>query len=228
MVMRVTNMSLEAYMQKHILDPLGMKCITFFPKQNPEIMARLMDMSQRDCGITKLGTAEDSNAKVVYTDETVWDIDSVACHGGAGLHGSPVEYQKMLHSICADDGKLLKSETIAEMFKPQLTDAARARIQELMSIPEMNQTYGGMQKGVRYDWGIGGMMNLDAFPGRSAGTLSWGGMPNLHWWCDRNAGMSGIIGCQIFPPGDVQIRELLKAWTKDLYLKAGLKEKAEM
>ena len=65
MVMRVTNMSLEAYMQKHIWAPLGMKYTTFFPKKSPEVMARLADMSERDCKVTMFGTAEDPNAKVV-------------------------------------------------------------------------------------------------------------------------------------------------------------------
>lgn len=228
MVMRVTNMSLEAYMEKHIWAPLGMKYITFFPTKNPEVMARLVDMSQRDSGITMFGTAEDPNAKLVHTDNTIWEIDSAACHGGAGTYGSPLDYQKMLHSICADDGKLLKSETIAEMFKPQLTDEARAKMQELVRIPEMNQVYGGIPMDVSVDWGIGGIMNLDAFPGRSAGSLMWGGYPNLLWWCDRRAGMSGILGSQINPPGDLKILELAKAWIVESYEKAGVKEKERL
>jgi hypothetical protein len=84
----------------------------------------------------------------------------VFCHGGAGGYGNPVEYQKMLHSICANDGRLLRSETIEEMFKPQLTDKARAKKNELNAIPEVNQGYGGVPAGVRVDWGIGGMINL--------------------------------------------------------------------
>jgi CubicO group peptidase (beta-lactamase class C family) len=64
MVMRVTNMTLEAYMQKHIWAPLEMKNATFFPKKSPEVMSRLADMSERDCAITMFGTAEDPNAKL--------------------------------------------------------------------------------------------------------------------------------------------------------------------
>ena len=179
MVARVTHMTLEAYMQQNIWAPLGMKNLTFFPKKDPEVMSRLADMSQRDCGITIFGTAEDPNAKLVYTSNTIWNMDSVECHGGAGGYGSPVEYQKMLHSICANDGKLLKAETVDEMFKPQLTEKARAKMEELNSTPEMNKVYGGIPIGARLDWGIGGIMNLDAFPGRSAGSISWGGKSDL-------------------------------------------------
>lgn len=177
MVSRVSNLSLEDYMKQNIWEPLGMKHITFFPKKNPEVISRLTDMSERDCPFTIFGTAEDANAKLKYTDNTIWNMDSVACHGGAGGYGSLVDYQKMLHSVCSDDGKLLKPATVDEMFKPQLTDAARAKMQELVEIPEMNQVYGGYPPGIKVDWGIGGIMNLTPLPGRSAGSIAWGGYP---------------------------------------------------
>jgi CubicO group peptidase (beta-lactamase class C family) len=227
MVMRVTNMSLEDYMAKNIWAPLGMKHITFFPKKRPDVMERLADMSQRDCGITMFGTAEDPNAKLVYTDNTIWDMDTTECHGGAGGYGSVLDYHKMLHSICSDDGKLLKPSTVDEMFKPQLTDAAQAKLQELIQTPEVNQMWGGLPKDVRWNWGIGGIMNLDAYPGRSAGSIAWGGYPNLLWYCDRRA-MSGIMGTQINPPGDVKVSELITEWVKATYEMAGVKEKEKM
>lgn len=226
MVMRVTNMSLEEYMAQNIWQPLGMKYVTFFPAKTPDVKSRLVDMSQRDSPVTMFGTAQNPDAKLEYTDKTIWAFDSVVgCHGGAGGYGAPLDYAKMVHSICADDGKLLKSETIAEMFKPQLTDAARAKINELNRIPELNRVYGGSPMDVTLDWGIGGIMNLDAYPGRSAGTIAWGGYPNLLWWCDRSAGISGIIGTQINPPGDLKVENLFKEWTKECYAKAGIKEK---
>ena len=172
MVMRVSKMSLDAYMQKYMWAPLRVKNITFFPKKSPELMSKLAGMSKRDCGTTMFGTAENKDAPLVYNDSTVWDMDSVACHGGGGGYASPVEYQKILHSICADDGKLLKSETIDEMFKPQLTEKAKAKMNELNQIEAVNQMFGAFPTTV--DWGIGGIMNLEAFPGRSAGSIAWG------------------------------------------------------
>ena len=227
MVMRVSNMSLEDYMKKNIWEPLGIKHLSFFPKKNPEIMSRLVDMTERDCPVTMFGTAEDPNAKLKHTDRTVWDMESVACHGGVGGYGSPLDHQKILHSICADDGKLLKSATIDEMFKPQLTEGARAKIQELMQIPEANQAFGGFPLGMKADWGLGGIMNLNALPGRSAGSIAWGGYPNLLWYIDRSSGMSGIVGTQIIPPGDVKVSDLMNNWTVATYKEAGvgIKEK---
>jgi hypothetical protein len=65
------------------------------------------------------------------------------------------------------------------MFKPQLTDAARASLTQQRAIPAVNDVFGGMPAEVRVDWAIGGIMNLDSFPGRSAGSMAWGGYPNL-------------------------------------------------
>jgi CubicO group peptidase (beta-lactamase class C family) len=228
MVTRVSNLSLEDYMKKNIWGPLGMNHITFFPKKDPEVMSRLADMSERDCPVTMFGTAEDPNAKLKYTDNTIWAIESVACHGGAGGYGSPLDYHKMLYSICADDGKLLKSATIDEMFKPQLTDAARAKMQELIEIPAMNQVYGGYPGGIKVDWGIGGIMNLNALPGRSAGSIAWGGYPNLLWYIDRRAGMSGIMGTQINPPGDMKVSSLMNEWIVACYKEAGVEAKEKL
>ena len=160
-------------MQKYIWGPLSIRDITFFPKKSTSVMEKLVDMSQRDGELTMYGTAKDPDGGLTFTEDMVWDLDTVVCHGGAGAFGGLVEYQKILHSICADDGKLLRSETIEEMFKPQLTEKARAKMNELNSIPEKNQVYGGPHGLV--DWGIGGMMTLDANPGRSAGSMTWGG-----------------------------------------------------
>jgi CubicO group peptidase (beta-lactamase class C family) len=228
MVMRVTNLSLEDYMKANIWGPLGIKNITFHPKQNPEVLSRLADMSERDCAVTMFGTATDKNAKLKYTSNGVWKMDSVTEHGGAGGYGSPQDYQKMLHSICSDDGKLLQSATIDEMFKPQLTDAARTKMQEFVDIPDMRQVYGGLPEGVKVDWGIGGIMNLTAMPGRSAGSISWGGYPNLLWYVDRKAGMSGMIGTQICPPGDVIVNTLTHEWTARCYKEAGVEPKEKL
>jgi hypothetical protein len=53
--------------------------------------------------------------------------------------------------------------------------------------------------------------------GRKAGSLSWGGYPNLMWWIDRSGGLAGIYGSQVCPPGDPASIKLNAAWEKDMY-----------
>ena len=45
------------------------------------------------------------------------------------------------------NGRLLKPETIEEMFKPQLTDQARAKKNELIAMSELNRSFGGIPLG---------------------------------------------------------------------------------
>ncbi len=34
------------------------------------------------------------------------------------------------------------------------------------------------------------------------GTIAWGGLPNLTWFANRTAGVSGFFGTQLFPSVD--------------------------
>lgn len=220
MVERVTNMSLEAYQQQHIWGPLGVKSFSFFPRVKPDIMTKMTDMSDREGGVTMFGTAADPNGKIVHREgKEIWNSGAEQCAGGAGGYGAPLDYQKVLQSILADDGILLKTETVKEMFKPQLTDAAQATLMEILKLPEMNQALGGLPLGTKVDWGLGGMMTMEDAGSRRKGTMLWGGYPNLMWFIDRVGGMSGIYGSQLSPPGDQKTIELFLKWVEELYKK---------
>jgi hypothetical protein len=41
---------------------------------------------------------------------------------------------------------------------------------------------GGIPKHIKKDWGLGGVLMMgDAEDGKKAGTMLWGGLPNLIW-----------------------------------------------
>jgi hypothetical protein len=43
---------------------------------------------------------------------------------------------------------------------------------------------GGQSKTVTKDWGLGGLLLMgDSEDGKKAGTMVWGGLPNLTWVC---------------------------------------------
>lgn len=216
------NITIGDYFEKNVFAPLGMKNFSFHPLSTPAVLKKLAAMSQRDTGCTVFGTAEDPNAKVVYTDETVWDMETKADYGGAGAYGPPLEYQKLLQSLCANDGKVLRPATVDLLFVPQLTEAGSAALNQKRSIPTVNDIFTGVPLDVPVDFGLGGMLNTVAYPGRSGFSLCWGGYPNLIWWVDKKAGLSGIFGTQINPCGDKQVLELFSEWTKEIYKRAGV------
>lgn len=41
----------------------------------------------RDGGVTPFGTVENKDAKVIASDETIWNPETKHCHGGAGAYG---------------------------------------------------------------------------------------------------------------------------------------------
>ncbi len=116
-------------------------------------------------------------------------------------------------------------EDAAEMFKPQLSEQTAQSFMDQCKIPEVNDCMGGMPMGTKLSWGIGGAVVMEDLPGgRKKGTMFWGGYPNLFWFCDREAGINGILGTQISMPGDKKTTEWMWEWEKELYKKAG-KEK---
>ena len=53
---------------------------------------------------------------------------------------------------------------------------------ELMFVLQINNAMGGAAKEVEKDWGLGGLLLLGDQPdGKAAGTMIWGGLPNLIW-----------------------------------------------
>jgi hypothetical protein len=93
------------------------------------------------------------------------------------------DFLKVLHSILADDGKLLTSRSIAMMFQPQLLPPSREALQKRVrdSTPE-SSFIGIFDQTLSYDWGLGGMLAMENEPsGRRRNSLFWSGMPNLFW-----------------------------------------------
>jgi CubicO group peptidase (beta-lactamase class C family) len=57
--------------------------------------------------------------------------------------------------------------------------------------------------GVRLRWGIGHMINMtDGANGRSAGSLTWGGLYNSYYWIDPKKRVAGVFMTQVLPFAD--------------------------
>lgn len=67
-------------------------------------------------------------------------------------------------------------------------------------------------------WGLGGLIVLDDCPdGRKAGTMIWGGLPNLLWFVDRKTGLTGFYATQVVPPGDEKCVDMNSAFVEGIY-----------
>ena len=217
LIMRLNNMSLEAYMQKYIWDPLGIKNITFHLELKPEVRKNLVRMTKRGNAAMR-GMAAPNDDKVQWTDERLYEDPIADEFGGAGGIGSAKEYLKILHSISADDGKLLMSETIDEMFTPQLGEGAQKAFSGFSSFLDESEMFSAHEIGTKVDYGLGGGLILsDKSTGVRSGTLTWSGLPNLLWTIDRESGLSLLYASNIVPFGDHKSRKFQQLFEKEMY-----------
>ncbi|KAI1095406.1 beta-lactamase family protein [Rostrohypoxylon terebratum] len=210
-VERLSGLSLEDYMRANIWDPLGAKYLSFFPESNPEMKARMIGMSSKD----------ESGKLVPIPDFMKMFGNKKDIYGGGAGFGSAESYLKILQSLCANDGKVLKKETVDEMFRPQLSPEAKKVLNALVGGNDFWRRIAGNSFDMDHqvlDYGLGGEIGTkDEVGRRKAGTMTWGGMPNLIWWIDREAGLCGALFTNLMPPGDVQVNKLMGLFELAVY-----------
>ncbi|MCJ1397015.1 hypothetical protein MMC11_000207 [Xylographa trunciseda] len=210
MVERVNdNISLQDYMKTHVWGPLGIKDMIFHLRDRPDLVKRLADLSMRD---------PSGSGKVLYVDDPGFRDDVDDALGGGGVFANAPEYLKVLQSILADDGKLLKSESVEKLFEPNLTKESQQALMKLLEDKQVNNQLGGMPLGTAKNWSLGGLLIQEDLPGwRRHSTLTWGGLPNLTWFIDRKVGLCGLYASQVIPPGDPKSVEMSGIFERAVY-----------
>ena len=108
---------------------------------------------------------------------------------------------------------------VDELLRPDMTPSARAGAMKALRNESTNNIYGGLPMGTEVAYAIGGMVVLeDLLPGRRPkGAVHCGGLLNVFFWMDRENGLSGIYGSQVFPAGDVKCLGLLAEFERGVY-----------
>jgi CubicO group peptidase (beta-lactamase class C family) len=213
-VERLTKLSLEEYMKANIWGPLGVKSMTFFPKKQPELDARVPMLSVRG-----------PDGKLYPFKEPFITTGVTGAFGGSGGYSTLGDYMTFLTSLLRNDGKLLKPESVDELFKPQLTPSQGQAFKDALLGP-MGAFFIGEFKADKHehDFAFGGVVFVEGYEDgrRNAGTLSWGGVANTFWMIDREAGLALTFGTQLIPPGDVKVEEVITVVEKEIYKMAGV------
>ena len=199
------GISLEAYVQEHICRPLGMSSTTFRLQERPLVKSRLMDMTVRmDDGTLIPGQSP-------FPDPAMDDV------GGAGIYTSVPDYLELLDDLIRERPRILRKETVAEMFKPQLdlaSPAAQALVENNAIVSSMTGS-GSYEDGMNF--GLGGCLSLKDLGVMRKATLAWGGMPNITWFANREHGVAGIYATQLLPPGDLQSAQMVQRFIDEVY-----------
>ncbi|KAK1965647.1 hypothetical protein LY78DRAFT_693297 [Colletotrichum sublineola] len=155
---RVTNTSLNEYIQTNICQPLGLQNVNMFP--TPQMKAQLAYMHQkRPDG--KVVTRDHilHRPLIVQSEE---EIRGCFNSGGAGMFAKPQEYTRIL-SVLLNDGtcpitkaQILKKETVDEMFTNQISKFPNFATQGLQDAkPDLSNYLPGLYpvpENIPQDW----------------------------------------------------------------------------
>ncbi|RHZ61815.1 serine hydrolase domain-containing protein [Aspergillus thermomutatus] len=211
-VERVTGRTLGEYMQQRIFNPLGITDAQFYPVTREDLRPRLVDLNPQDpdaLGRAVLGGGGDMNKQ------------GRGDFGGHGLFMSGTSYVKILHSLLASDGKLLRPATIDQMFQHRLTPQATAGHQAAVASPMGVFFRVGVDLETKMGHGLGGLLTLQDVDGWYGDrTLTWGGGLTLTWFIDRKNGLCGVGAVQATLPVDNDVVAGLKqTFRRDIYRK---------
>ena len=138
--------------------------------------------------------------------------------GGQGAVGSPTAYFKILESLLHDDEKLLKSETVKQMFSPQLVGGSKEACQQTHEMDMWKGKFSSHKVGTDLNWGLAGLLvQSDEDSGIKKGTLTWGGLPNLQWSIDRESGLALLYAGNVLPFGDPASYRYQQLFEKEMY-----------
>jgi CubicO group peptidase (beta-lactamase class C family) len=203
------NQPLGSFMQEHIWGPLGMASTTFRLRERPDIKSRMADMSIRaDDGTVQPGPSQH------HRENCPED------RGGGGACTSMSDYVKVLIALLKNDGTLLKPATIDLLFTPCLSSDAAKKLGDDWSKGRQKVDTDDIELKIakQVNHALGGMVSETDLPGgRKAGSMWWGGLPNLIWVIDRQTGLALLYGSQLLPTHEEVSRRTFRMFEAALY-----------
>lgn len=171
---RTVGESLDAYVKRSVWAPLGVdegEMPSYFPKPTSS-------------GNNVATSARGPDGKMVGVPDIAAPPAPEAAFGGEGMRGTMETFVRLLRSLALDDGVLLRPETAALLFEPQLRgrwDASKTALRDLLAGADWLSGVAPPQ-GDEYDWGLGGLLvDGDSHAYRRPGCLIWSGMFNSSW-----------------------------------------------
>ena len=196
LVEEMSGQPLDVYFRERIFGPLRMRDSGY--RTSDEQRSRQARVHQRQPD----GTLVPQPLEAAFTPE-FWS-------GGGPLYSTARDYltflQMLLHGGSSNGARILRPETVALMNKNHTGDIP-AGIMKTESPARSNDV--DLFPGAQIRWGLGYMLNMQPGPnGRSAGTVSWGGIFNTYYWIDPAKRVTGLIMTQILPFADQRVLKL--------------------
>jgi len=205
LVEAVSGQTLDAYFRDKIFAPLGMKDSGYITSDAQRARQARVHQRQAD------GTLVPQPLETPSTPE-FWS-------GGGPLYSTGPDYltflQMLLHGGSLNGAQLLRPEMVALMSQNHI-GTIPAGIMKTENPARSNDV--DFFPGAEVRWGLGYMLNMQPGPnGRSAGTVSWGGIFNTYYWLDPVQRVTGLIMTQILPFADQRVLQLYGQFESGVY-----------
>ena len=206
LIERASGQPLEDYFRDKIFGPLGMKDSGYV--MSPEQRARQ----------ARLHTRQPDDSLALQPLEPV-PVKAEFFSAGGPLYSTARDYltftQMLLRGGSFNGARILKPETVALMYQNHTGNIPCGVLKSDLK----NLSYDvDLFPGQELRWGLGFMRNEQAGPnGRSAGTVSWGGLYNTYYWIDPVKRVTGLIMTQILPFADPRVLKLYGQLERGVY-----------
>ncbi len=201
----VSGDSVGGYFKKNILDPLGMKDTVFII--SPRQQEREASLHRRKVdGSLAAQPMERKPTKQTFS-------------GGGGIYSTGPDYLTLIRALLRGGSlngvRILRPETVALMGQNQI---GKIDVGILKTTSPALSNDVDLCPGVNLKWGFGHMINMEAVAhGRSAGSLTWGGLFNTYYWIDPARRVAAVFMTQILPFADKDTLRLYGQFERGIY-----------
>ncbi|HML08240.1 MAG TPA: serine hydrolase domain-containing protein [Xanthobacteraceae bacterium] len=201
----ISGERLDRYFRQHILDPLGMSDTAFVI--SPQQRGREASVHRREPnGSLTPQPTEPQTAGQSFS-------------GGGGIYSTGPDYLTLIRMLMrggAIDGvRILHPETVALMGQNQIGQVEAGVLRT--TAPALSRDV-DFFPGISLKWGFGHMINMQAVPhGRSAGSLTWGGLLNTYYWIDPSKRIAAVFMTQVLPFADDRALHFYRQFERGIY-----------
>jgi CubicO group peptidase (beta-lactamase class C family) len=202
----VSGEPLDVYFRQHIFDPLGMRDTAF-----------VISAAQQAREASGHRRMPDGSLMAEPRERLVAPRRPLS--GGGGIYSTAPDYltfiRMLLHGGIGDGARILRPETVALMGRNQIGKLEAGRMRT--TAPQFSNDV-DFFPGVSLKWGFGHMINMQPIPGgRSAGSLTWGGLFNTYYWIDPQKRVAAVFMTQIVPFADPRALSVYGAFERAIY-----------
>jgi methyl acetate hydrolase len=210
---KISGMSLDQYIDKNIIQPLGLKNTGV--GLNHDQLKRFFTVH-----------AKDPEGNLTSTPLRMKESPEVM-PGGHYLYSSTEDYANFLLALLnngthpKNGAQILKPETVKKYIFTDMLPTVGCSSKGVGDIPSTAPPAtctGAMLPGINKGWSCGGLINNEDVPDRRRkGSMAWAGLGNCYFWVDPAGGKLGFVTTAVLPFFDKDVLQLADALERTVY-----------